>query len=200
MKTQKVIDECMGGVLFIDEAYSLGNKEGRDIFSKECIDTLNYNLSEKRDFLCIIAGYERDLEECFFKHNSGLRRRFTFRYDILSYSPEELLKIFELKVRMAEWRMCYESNYYDNNTVLEEKTKYVNIILELFKDNENNFPNFGGDVETLFLNCKISHSKRCIFKNDEARKVLSVDDIKNGLNDFLKHRNGTNNKFNLELF
>merc|ERR1711991_1200935 len=52
-KTQDVIDECSGGVMFIDEAYSLCNKEGRDSFSKECIDTLNQNLTERRDFLCI---------------------------------------------------------------------------------------------------------------------------------------------------
>jgi len=66
IKTQKVIDEAKGGVLFIDEAYSLGNAELRDSFSKECIDTLNQNLSERRDFLCIIAGYKEELEKCFF--------------------------------------------------------------------------------------------------------------------------------------
>ena len=47
VKTQKVIDSCEGGVMFIDEAYSLGNAEGRDSFSKECIDTINQNLTEK---------------------------------------------------------------------------------------------------------------------------------------------------------
>ena len=47
-KTQEVIDECNGGVLFIDEAYSLGNNEGRDTFSKECIDTINQNLTENK--------------------------------------------------------------------------------------------------------------------------------------------------------
>ena len=57
IKTQKVIDSCMGGILFIDEAYSLGNGDTKkDSFSKECIDTLNQNLSEnKGKFVCIIA-------------------------------------------------------------------------------------------------------------------------------------------------
>ena len=69
-KTQEVIDECNGGVLFIDEAYSLGNTEGRDSFSKECIDTINLNLSEKKkNFLCIIAGYKDSLDKCFFSYN-----------------------------------------------------------------------------------------------------------------------------------
>ena len=59
IKTQKVLDECNGGVLFIDEAYSLGNSEGKDSYSKECIDTLTAHLSEnKQNFICIIAGYK----------------------------------------------------------------------------------------------------------------------------------------------
>ena len=69
-KTQKVIDSCKGGVLFIDEAYSLGNPEGRDSFSKECIDTINQNLTEnKANLLCIIAGYKDALDKCFFAYN-----------------------------------------------------------------------------------------------------------------------------------
>ena len=94
-KTQQVIDDCDGGVLFIDEAYSLGNNEGRDTFSKECIDTINQNLTEnKKNLLCIIAGYKESLEKCFFAYNEGLARRFTFRYDIDKYSPQELKLIF----------------------------------------------------------------------------------------------------------
>ena len=46
VKTQKVIDSIIGGVLFIDEAYSLGNSEKRDSYSKECLDTINRNLTE----------------------------------------------------------------------------------------------------------------------------------------------------------
>jgi len=64
MKTQEVIDSAKGGVLLIDEAYSLGNEEKKDSFAKECIDTINQNLTEgKGDFICIIAGYK---EEYFF--------------------------------------------------------------------------------------------------------------------------------------
>ena len=72
VKTQEFIDKCKGGVMFIDEAYSLGNKEQRDTFSKECIDTINQNLTERRDFLCIIAGYRKELNKCFFAYNPGL--------------------------------------------------------------------------------------------------------------------------------
>ena len=74
-----LINKSLGGVLFIDEAYSLGNSEGRDSFSKECIDTINQNLTEKKNqLLVIIAGYQEALDTCFFNYNEGLRRRFPF--------------------------------------------------------------------------------------------------------------------------
>ena len=72
-KTQEMINKCKGGVMFIDEAYSLGHKEGRDSFSKECLDVINQNLTENRDFLCIMAGYEKELEKCVFSLNPGLK-------------------------------------------------------------------------------------------------------------------------------
>lgn len=87
-KTQKIIDNALGGVLFIDEAYSLGtgnNKKdsGSDSFSKECMDVLNQNLSDnKKKFICVIAGYSDELDKCFFSTNPGLPRRFPFRFKI----------------------------------------------------------------------------------------------------------------------
>lgn len=175
VKTQKVIDECAGGVLFIDEAYSLGNSEGRDSFSKECIDTLNRNLSEKRDMLCIIAGYKDQLDRCFFKYNEGLNRRFTFRYEIIPYGYEELFKIFEGKVNADEWKLYYNEGQEDFKA--EERLK----VLKLFEENIKAFPNYGGDIETLLFKCKITHSRRCIFETGDTRRTLSYDDIKRGL-------------------
>jgi SpoVK/Ycf46/Vps4 family AAA+-type ATPase len=64
IKTKDVIKESLGGVLFIDEAYSLGNNEKKDSFSKECIDTLCEALSDHKDnLMVIIAGYENELNE-----------------------------------------------------------------------------------------------------------------------------------------
>lgn len=184
VKTQKVIDSCKGGVLFIDEAYSLGNKEGRDSFSKECIDTLNQNLSEKRDFLCIIAGYKDALEKCFFNYNDGLRRRFTFRYDIEKYNADELRKIFELKVRLDNWSMPYDRDEISDG----KRTDEFSQVKSFFDKNYANFPNYGGDIETLFLQCKISHSRAVMSDGEHARKVLSVKNIKDGFAHYLEHR------------
>lgn len=67
LKTRDVIKESLGGVLFIDEAYSLGNPEKRDSFSKECIDTLCEALSDnKEDLMVIIAGYRERVKRQFF--------------------------------------------------------------------------------------------------------------------------------------
>ena len=64
MKTRDVIKEALGGVLFIDEAYALGNTDKKDIFSKECIDTLCEGLSDnKENLMVIIAGYETELND-----------------------------------------------------------------------------------------------------------------------------------------
>jgi hypothetical protein len=171
-KTQKVIDSCEGGVLFIDEAYSLGNSDGRDSFSKECIDTLNQNLTEKKsNFLCIIAGYKDALEDCFFSYNEGLSRRFTFRYDIEKYSPEELKLIFYEMVKKLGWKI-------NENDI---KTKF-------FKDNYSNFKNMAGDMETLLFNCKISHGKR-VFCKPKLKKIITLEDLKNGFKQFNESRN-----------
>jgi hypothetical protein len=179
VKTQKCIDECKGGVMFIDEVYSLGNNELKDSFSKECIDTINLNLSERRDLLCIIAGYKDAVDNCFFKYNEGLNRRFPFRYDIGPYKWNELKEIFELKVKKGDFTVYY-------NTENESDSENIRI-QELFKKNVSNFPNCGGDMETLFLKCKIIHG-RTISTSIESKYVLSYDDISRGIKSVIQSR------------
>jgi len=157
IKTQKVLDEIEGGVLFIDEAYSLGNEEGRDSFAKECIDCINQNLSEKKDtLLCIIAGYKEALDKCFFSYNEGLRRRFPFVYTIEKYTADELCQIFKKMVTEMGWNA-------------EE------VPVKFFEDNYKLFTNMGGDIETLFFMTKIEHGKRVLFKPDERKKISILD-------------------------
>lgn len=139
VKTQKVIDRAIGGVLFIDEAYSLGHDDRRDSFSKECIDTLTQNLSEKKgSFLCIVAGYRDELESCFFSMNAGLSRRFQTRMSITGYSHRELFEIFQSKIQDGGWRIAGEA--LEIKKLFEEKYKY--------------FYYYGGDIDTLFTKSK----------------------------------------------
>lgn len=174
VQTQKKIDEAKGGILLIDEAYSLGNPEQRDSFSKECLDTLNQALSEnKQDFICIIAGYANALDTSFFQYNEGLRRRFPFRFDIQPYTPKELTLILEKKIR--------EYNIYDIQFKLSELNKII-------KKNFSHFKNQGGDMETLFLNIKIVHNKRIFLLPIEEKKKLFLYDIQTSIEKFIKLR------------
>ena len=178
MKTQKAIDEALGGVLFIDEAYQLGNGSERkiDSYSKECIDTLNQNLSEKKgQFICIIAGYKKELEENFFSVNPGLKRRFSFKYTIDSYTWEELTSILVHKIPKMKWH-------------IEEGTEEKLFKTEFLKEKMDQFPHYGGDIETLLLNVKIEHGKRVFGKRIEHHKKINYEDIENGYNRFLENR------------
>jgi hypothetical protein len=204
-QTQDVINQCAGGVMFIDEAYALGHSEGRDSFSKECLDTLNQNLEEKRDFLCIIAGYKDALEKCFFSMNDGLRRRFTFRYDIEGYSAKELMEIFLLKVKLGGWRMEFDTPEDDSeSTKIKNDRKRIKLE-EYFEENDSNFPNYGGDIETLFLNCKIAHCRKMTLLDPQDKsnsnsnsnstyneKVIYLEDVKDGMTTFLSSRSCNN--------
>ena len=108
-KTQAVLDECRGGVLFIDEAYTIGNGAGKrdNYFGKDCIDTINQHLSEnKNNFLLIVAGYGDQLDKNFFSINPGLERRFPWRYCLESYSLEELVMIFTKLCANAHWDLA----------------------------------------------------------------------------------------------
>ena len=90
LKTTDVIKSCLGGCLFIDEAYSLGNSNDLDSFSKECIDTLCENLSNhKNDLMVIIAGYEEDINNLLLNINKGLDSRFIWRFKIENYNGEK---------------------------------------------------------------------------------------------------------------
>jgi hypothetical protein len=188
IKTQKVIDDAMGGVLFIDEAYSLGNPEGRDSFSKECLDTLNQNLSEKRDLLCIIAGYKDALDTCFFNYNEGLRRRFTFSYNIDGYNSDELTDIFYMKIQSDGWKIESDILKTDSDEEIKRKKEVDKEIRLFFKKNHKFLPHYGGDIETLYLQCKICHGKRVLFETPDKRKLIILKDIKEGFDIFVSNR------------
>ena len=87
IKTTNVINECLGGCLFIDEAYSLASPNENDSYSKECIDTICEALSNHKDnLMVIIAGYENELNNTFFSANPGLESRFIWRFNIDNYN------------------------------------------------------------------------------------------------------------------
>jgi hypothetical protein len=173
--TQTIIDEADGGVLFIDEAYALSTSETKDPYGKECMDTLNFNLSEnKKKLIVIIAGYPDQLEKCFFSHNPGLQRRFPFRYRVDKYSAKELSEIFQDKLKRYKWKISKDIT-----------PKYLE---DFFKSNVDEFKNFGGDIENFFKKCQFSHSKRTIGLHPAYRGKLTIDDLNDGLKSFKQNK------------
>ena len=178
LKTTNLIESCLDGVLFIDEAYALGNKEGRDSFAKEAIDTLCEALSNYKDrIMVIIAGYENELKECFFNYNKGLESRFIWRFKTNNYSPDELRQIFIKKVYDINW------------SFKDEKS----ITAGWFEENKEQFKFFGRDIESLLTKIKIAHSRRVFCKPKKERTKLSLEDLNKGLEIFIETNNLNNN-------
>ena len=115
--TQKVIQSALGGVLFIDEAYSLYRGE-QDTFGLEAIDTLVKGMEDHRDELVVIlAGYTKEMEE-FLQSNSGLRSRFPNKIEFPDYTGAELLAITKLTAKGKGYKLTQECDgpllaYYD---------------------------------------------------------------------------------------
>ncbi len=165
--TISMFDKARGGVIFIDEVYALGNAEQRDVFTKECIDTINQLLSERTDTLCIISGYEDEIYRCFFAYNKGLERRFPWRFTIKSYSPTELIKIFHKKIIDLGWNA-------ENDEVLLPTD---------IETNKEHFNNAGGDIANLATSCIISHHGN-MFPHGSTM-ILSRNDIMEGMKTYI---------------
>jgi SpoVK/Ycf46/Vps4 family AAA+-type ATPase len=180
MKTTSVIENSLGGVLFIDEAYSLGNPDLSDSFAKECLDTLCEALSNHKDnIMVIIAGYENELNNCFFSFNSGLRSRFPWTFKTDQYSYQDLFKIFCKKVQEISWKI----NNSFNETFFKENFKY--------------FKHYGRDIELFLSKTKIVHARRVFSLSDEHKTILSKQDLENGLKLFIKHSISSDNSLDL---
>jgi SpoVK/Ycf46/Vps4 family AAA+-type ATPase len=178
IKTESLIKECLGGVLFIDEAYSLGHEDkSGDSYSKECLDTLCEALSYyKEDLIVIIAGYEKELDETIFKTNVGLKSRFIWRFEMDPYDHEELFNIFKLMIKTISWS-------------LNEK-----ITNEWFKDKKDTFESYGRDMESLVTHVKISHGRRIYGVTEGNKTELSIEDMDAGYKRFIKNKKKKDDK------
>ena len=168
IKTRKVIDECIGGVLFIDEAYSLQND---DSYAKECVNTLCEALSDnKQDLMVIVAGYENELNETFFQINKGLRSRFLWKFTMEPYDASELSQIFNAKVIQNKWILGFDA------------------LPKWIKERKDKFLYNGRDMEQLFTYVKVSHSHRVYGLDMCEKRKISKEDMDSGFETFLENR------------
>lgn len=104
LKTKQVLENALGGVLFIDEAYTLSKPNGASDYGQEAIDTLLKFMEDNRgDLIVIVAGYEREMQQ-FLASNPGLRSRFGKSITFDDYSVSELIDIFTLMAHAAGYR------------------------------------------------------------------------------------------------
>jgi SpoVK/Ycf46/Vps4 family AAA+-type ATPase len=110
LKTDAAIKKALGGVLFIDEAYSLASSQSGEDFGREAIETLLKLMEDNRDNLVVIAAGYRDRMEDFLASNHGLQSRFARYIDFPDYSPAELAQIFGRLAFDAHYQMSDEAN------------------------------------------------------------------------------------------
>lgn len=126
-KTTQVIDRAIGGILFIDEAYSLTHKKESGDYGQEAVDTLLKRMEDDRDdLIVIVAGYPGPMEE-FIESNPGLRSRFNKYIRFPDYKDTELMDIFRL--------MCKENDYLLTESSAFVAETYLRGIAEVKTDN-----------------------------------------------------------------
>ena len=154
IKTQELIKKAMGGVLFIDEAYALSQKD--DAFGQEAIDTILKAMEDHRDDLVVIvAGYTEPMEK-FINSNPGLKSRFNKYIEFPDYTIDELMEIFDMN--------CKKYDY-----VIEDDTKqHVKELISQKKLASNgNFAN-AREIRNLFEE---------IITN-QASRIAGIEDLK----------------------
>ena len=168
IKTQGVISKAMGGILFIDEAYTLARSEGGNDFGQEAIDTILKAMEDHRDdFVVIVAGYT-DLMQKFINSNPGLKSRFNKYIEFPDYTAEELIAIFDMR--------C---NKYGYVFTPEAREKVNAIIIEREKNKGPNFAN-ARDVRNLFEKIITNQATRIAElaePSDTDLTTITVDDL-----------------------
>ena len=160
-KTQEVIDKSMGGILFIDEAYSLTVNKGENDFGQEAVDTLLKAMEDYRDdFLVIVAGYPEPMEE-FLASNPGLKSRFNKFIHFEDYTSKEQLSILE--------GLCKQQEYH----LSEEAAEYAETFFEKRAANKpENFAN-ARDVRNFMEKAIANHASRIVSIEDASDKILT---------------------------
>lgn len=166
LKTKEVIDSALGGILFIDEAYTLA--KGDNDFGQEAIDTILKAMEDHRnDLIVIVAGYP-ELMEKFVTSNPGLKSRFSKILRFPDYSADELEAVFYEFCKKYEYVLSPEADVFLKNymvTLVEEKS--------------TNFAN-ARDVRNFFEQAIRNQASRVIgmeSPSDDELKIITVSDL-----------------------
>lgn len=169
VKVQEVVSKALGGILFIDEAYSLSKEKGSNDFGQEAIDTLLKLMEDNRDdLIVIVAGYPEPMEE-FLESNPGLRSRFNKYIDFPDYSPDELIDIYDL--------MCEKAKIKTNT---DAKQLLKAMFTKEYQKRSKNFAN-GRFVRNIYENILVNQAGRLAMSSetptDEELTTIKLEDV-----------------------
>ncbi|MDO4870097.1 MAG: AAA family ATPase [Bacillota bacterium] len=174
IKTAKVIEEAMGGVLFIDEAYSLANDE-KDSYGAEAIETILKAMEDHRDELVVIVAGYTELMHKFIESNPGLSSRFNKYFEFQDYNGEEMLGIFN--------RFCKQNGYkIDQETEGMLKTKFD----DMYEHRDENFGN-ARTVRNIFekaIGVQADRLAGISEVTDEQLQIITGDDLESVLSQY----------------
>jgi Cdc6-like AAA superfamily ATPase len=161
IKVNQVVEQALGGILFIDEAYSLTQDNEND-YGKEAIDTLLKRMEDHRDNLAVIvAGYTEKMDK-FLTSNPGLRSRFNRFWLFADYSPSELVTIFE--------SLCTTSEMHSSETA---KQKVLDLFTRAYQSRDTAFGN-ARLARNIFESAIGNQANRIVSAGDTSTAVLET--------------------------
>lgn len=166
LKVKNVIEKAKGGVLFIDEAYSITENEQSDSYGRECITELTKALEDYRnDLVVIVAGYSEPMKN-FFSSNPGLKSRFNTFIEFEDYNTKELLEILI--------SMCKNNDY---NLTEKAKIKLNDFFETELENKKENFSN-GRMVRNVYDDLVMNHARRVVnIENITKEDLLLITDL-----------------------
>lgn len=160
-KVDQVVDSALGGVLFIDEAYSIVSS-GENDFGSEAIATLLKRMEDERDnIVVIVAGYQKEMND-FIMSNPGLRSRFNKYFYFEDYLPDDLFKIFQLFV-----------GKYDYTLSKDAEKKVLEVLTDAYNKRDHHFGN-ARFARNLFEQVVQNQANRIAAEEDVTREKLML--------------------------
>ena len=165
IKTQKVIEKAMGGVLFIDEAYALNGRSEND-FGQEAIDSILKAMEDHRDDLVVIVAGYTDLMDRFIHSNPGLESRFNRFLLFDDYTTDEMVEIFRMQCKKGCYQLTEEAQPLIRDYIAEESA-------------DDSFGNARG-VRNLFEHVLVAQNNRLATMEKITREdlmTITADDV-----------------------
>lgn len=168
LKVKEVVNKAIGGVLFIDEAYSLTSNNGNNDFGSEAIDTLVKMMEDHRDNLVVIvAGYKKEMKQ-FLTSNTGLVSRFNKFFEFVDYSTEELIEILCVMANKVDMVLC--------NDAIEQ----IRNQLDNMGDSKKKVFGNARGIRNVFEKIVVNQANRIVALQQssiESLKSITLDDV-----------------------